>query len=311
MTHRIPIKRHLTGKPRLISNYKMFGSHARDEYGRSHLSGTCVLLEVPSIQGLVQYFQTIHSLSDNYELRRVQISTYEVTRVNNLREEHNCSCKQCSAMGLHVMCYSVEKSCSYWNSRTLCCTADQGNKLYRNMGINRCLKMADLYTSLDICGVGISVQLKAQSYGMLSTSLNNTKNKLENLIFNNYSGNTGFLLWLASYCITCIFQQTVRVKYMFSLLTYEDTCEPAIQQIKISGIPPLVRAISNIVTKKLKTDIVHYEMQFLSSTSNMDLHQIKHIMEKHRQKCNYDNMEPTPKKKRLQQVSSKKNQIQS
>ena len=58
------------------------------------------------------------------------------------------------------------------------------------MGINRCLKMADLYTSLDICGVDIcgveiSVQLKAQSYGMLSTSLNNTKNKLGNLIFNN------------------------------------------------------------------------------------------------------------------------------
>ena len=179
------------------------------------------------------------------------------------------------------------------------------------MGINRCLKMADLYTSLDICGVEISVQLKAQSYGMLSTSLNNTKNKLENLIFNNYSGNTGFLLWLASYCITCIFQQTVRVKYMFSLLTYEDTCESAIQQIKISGISPLVQAISNIVTKKLKTDIVHYEMQFLSCTSNMDLHQIKHIMEKHRQKCNYDNMESAPKKKRLQQISSKKNKIQS
>ena len=115
------------------------------------------------------------------------------------------------------------------------------------MGINRCLKMADLYTSLDICGVEISVQLKAQSYGMLSTSLNNTKNKLENLIFNNFNK-----LWLASYCITCIFQQTVRAKYTFSLLTCEDTCEPAVQQIKISGISPLVQAISNIVTKKLK-----------------------------------------------------------
>ena len=175
-------------------SYKIFESHARDEYGRSHPSGTCVLLEVPSTQGLVQYFQTIHSVSDNYELRGVQISTYEVTRVNNLREEHNCSCKQCFAVGLYAIFYSVAKSCSYWNSRTLHCIADQGNKLYHNMGINRCLKMADLYTSLDICGVEISVQLKAQSYGMLSTSLNNTKNKLENLIFNNYSGNTGFPL---------------------------------------------------------------------------------------------------------------------
>ena len=45
---------------------KIFDSHARDEYGRSHYpSGTCVLLEVPSIQSLVQYFQTIvtHSLT--------------------------------------------------------------------------------------------------------------------------------------------------------------------------------------------------------------------------------------------------------
>ena len=253
----------------------------------------------------MQYFSTTHSLTDDYELRGVQISTYETTAVNSVREEHNCSCKQCCAVGLYAMCYSIAKSCSYWNSKTLCCIAEQGNKFCCNMGMNRHLTKADLYTSLDICGVEISVQLKAQSYGMLSGSLNNTKNKLENLIFNNYSGNTGFLSWLSSYCITCIFQQTVRAKYMFSLLTYEDTCEPAIQQIKISGLPSLVQAISNIVTRKLKTDIVHYERQFLSCTSNMDLHQIKHIMQKHTRKYSYDNLEPAPKKKRLHQISSK------
>ena len=76
------------------------------------------------------------------------------------------------------------------------------------MGINRCLKMVDLYTSLDICGVEISVQLKAQSYGMLSTSLNDTKNMLENLIFNNYSGNTGFLLRLASQYYLCFLKNS-------------------------------------------------------------------------------------------------------
>ena len=49
---------------------------------------------------------------------------------------------------------------------------------------------------------------------------------------------------------------------MFFLLTYEDTCEPAIQQIKISGIPPLVQAISNFATKKLKTDIFTMKCNF-------------------------------------------------
>ena len=139
-------------------SYKIFDSHARDEYGRSHPSGTCVLLEVPSIQSLVQYFQTIHSLTDNYELRGVQISTYETTAVNSVREEHNCSCKQCCAVGLYAMCYSIAKSCSYWNSKTLCCIAEQGNKFYCNMGINRHLTKADLYTSLMIF-----VELRYQS----------------------------------------------------------------------------------------------------------------------------------------------------
>ena len=36
-------------------SYKIFDSHARDEYGRSHPSGTCVLLEVLSIQSFNKY----------------------------------------------------------------------------------------------------------------------------------------------------------------------------------------------------------------------------------------------------------------
>ena len=42
----------------------------------------------------------------------------------------------------------------------------------------------------------MSVQLKAQSYGILHCTLNNAKSKLENVIFLNYNGSTGFLLWL-------------------------------------------------------------------------------------------------------------------
>lgn len=53
--------------------YKTFGCHAREEYGRSHPLGTCVLLEVPTIQSLIQYFHATHSPGDNFELRGVQI----------------------------------------------------------------------------------------------------------------------------------------------------------------------------------------------------------------------------------------------
>ena len=57
--------------------YKIFDSHSRDVYGRSHPLGTFVLLEVPSIQILVEYFQAIHSLADNFEHRGVQINYSE------------------------------------------------------------------------------------------------------------------------------------------------------------------------------------------------------------------------------------------
>ena len=50
-------------------------SHARDMYGNSHSQGTCVLLEVPSMHKLVQYFQSLCTCmnDDIYELKGVRI----------------------------------------------------------------------------------------------------------------------------------------------------------------------------------------------------------------------------------------------
>ena len=44
--------------------YNVFDSHARDTYHNSHSEGTCVLLEIPSMHKLVQYFQTLHRKED-------------------------------------------------------------------------------------------------------------------------------------------------------------------------------------------------------------------------------------------------------
>ena len=55
-------------------------SHARDMYGNSHSQGTCVLLEIPSMHKLVQYFQSLHTCrnEDIYELKGVHIANFEV-----------------------------------------------------------------------------------------------------------------------------------------------------------------------------------------------------------------------------------------
>ena len=36
-------------------------SHTRHMYGNSHSLGTCVLLEIPSMHKLVQYFQSLYT----------------------------------------------------------------------------------------------------------------------------------------------------------------------------------------------------------------------------------------------------------
>ena len=55
-------------------------SHARDMYGNSHSQGTCVLLEIPSMNELVQCFQSLYSgkNEDIYELKGVHIANFEV-----------------------------------------------------------------------------------------------------------------------------------------------------------------------------------------------------------------------------------------
>ena len=42
-------------------------------HGRGYPLGTCVLLEVPSIQSLVQYFRVILSIADNFALKGMLI----------------------------------------------------------------------------------------------------------------------------------------------------------------------------------------------------------------------------------------------
>ena len=57
--------------------YNVFDSHARDMCHNSHSEGTFVLLGIPSMHKLVQYFQTLHRNVDIYELKGVHIATFE------------------------------------------------------------------------------------------------------------------------------------------------------------------------------------------------------------------------------------------
>ena len=51
---------------------------------------------------LVQYFRALLSMGDNFKLKGMPISTYEIITANSVRAERNCSCKQCCAVVPYV-----------------------------------------------------------------------------------------------------------------------------------------------------------------------------------------------------------------
>ena len=218
----------------------IFDSHARDIYGRSHPQGTCVLLEVSSLNSLVHYFQSIHN-DDIFELKEVNINKVQNS---TLFQSHACETRKFNmscAMTVYSLCYSVIKSCSYWNSNTLSDVIQYGKRLYENSSLNKYLPLDDLPKTVDVCGTEVSLDLKSDySERILSDSVD-SKSLFENLVRNN-SECTGFLMWFSVFCMTCIFKPTKRSKYVYSLLLFNESqlvLAYIVIQVHSNKLPPL------------------------------------------------------------------------
>ena len=79
---------------------------------------------------LVQYFQSLYTCwnEDTYELKGVHISNFEVDlcsssveycSISNVNSLYQCSCKQCCAIAVYAMSYSVINLWGYWTSKLL------------------------------------------------------------------------------------------------------------------------------------------------------------------------------------------------
>ena len=76
----------------LRMEFKVFDSHAKDVYENSDPEGTRVLLEIPSLDKLVQYFQSLYRNDEIYELKGMRIDKLEVNSSSgNLLEDCSVS----------------------------------------------------------------------------------------------------------------------------------------------------------------------------------------------------------------------------
>ena len=180
--------------------FKIFDSQARDVYSRAYPQGTCVFLEALSLDSLVCYFQSPYN-NDMFEVTGVHFNAVPNSIVLPQDYAHetvnfNLSC----VVAIYSLCYSIMKSCSYWNSNILATIVDNSKRVRDNLCLSGCISSSNLPKTVDVCGAEVSFNvLSDNKEGPLCDSVQ-SKSILENAIINNDEC-TGFLMWLPCYCI--------------------------------------------------------------------------------------------------------------
>ena len=164
--------------------FRIFDSHARDLYGKSYPQGSCILLEVSSLNNLVQYFQSIHNNHSMFEVKgihinEVQNSIISVTVIPQSDANEN------NKFNLSFVAAMVP--CSYWNANAVATIAENGIKLYRLL-LNRNVTLDHLPKIVNIYGAEISVNLlNASSTGVLLSAAHQCILVLEDIIIYRFS----------------------------------------------------------------------------------------------------------------------------
>ena len=128
----------------------------------------------------------------------------------------------------------VVNPCGYWTSGTLSALVRNRNTLYNVMGVKRHIIPVDPPQSVSISGAETNLTVRAVRTGVICCNLAESKSVLKICISKHCHEVTGYLLWIGTYCISCVVQQRSRVKDLFSLVGYDDSCLAVIRHVKVS-----------------------------------------------------------------------------
>ena len=95
----------------------------------------------------------------------------------------------------------------------------------------------DFSQSVSISEAEVDLTVRAVSTGVLYCNLAESMSTLKMCMFSKHCQEvTVFLLCFGTYCISCVIQQRSRVKDLFSLVGYDDSCLAAIRHLKVSYV---------------------------------------------------------------------------
>ena len=119
--------------------------------------------------------------------------------------------KQCCAIALYSLAFSMVKDVSYWQRDTLDSILEHGTSLYEKISKDGFLAVEDLPHQVEIFNVPVSVEFKFNSHGLLNRehfNLENMKQMIcENIKYNEAKLNTGFLLMLSEVTVSVIIKK--------------------------------------------------------------------------------------------------------
>ena len=242
----------------------------------------------------MHYFQSIHN-SDIFEVRGVQTENIEnrIVSQNSVKQTTNLNLS--CAVALYSLCYYVMKPCNYWNYNSSLPTIVNNSKkeCYKSSLEHNQLSPANLPRTVDVCGTEVNLDNLFESEGLLTDSPQSKSILEDDILYNSEC--TGFLISFFLYCISCIFKCTKRLKYIYSLLLYNEGDTYPIQYTKnINGMASLVDAIRKIQEKYNSQG--HYRIQLSTRLCKVLVrNKRKKLMNNHRQKQDSKTMEP-PKK---------------
>ena len=131
-----------------------------------------------------------------------------------------------------MQCVTVINPCGYWTSGTLSALVSNRNRLYNVMGVKRHIMPVDLPQSVSISRAEINLTVRAVRTGVRCCNLAEGKFVLKVCVSKHCHEVTGFLLWFGTSCISCVVQQRSRVKDLFFVVGYHDSCLAAIRHVK-------------------------------------------------------------------------------
>ena len=142
-------------------------------------------------------------------------------------------------------------------------------KLYAN---NQQLTINDFPCTVQIYDADISIAFNLEKQGILCCTSLASKLVLQTLITENAKHNSGFLMWINNFCISCIFEHKIRnrtntVKYYLLALSPDGKLD--ISQ-NTNDLDSLIQSLLNIMIKnKFQSRDEKYFIKFVCCSSNI------------------------------------------